>query len=86
MLKPISTTLTGATRVLLLTFVTDAALAAAPPPTLCKQGEKEVFSCTTKARKTASLCASPDFSAKGGTLQYRYGSPAKLELQYPDTP
>lgn len=53
---------------------------------MCKAGEKEIFSCTTKAKKTASLCASADFSAKGGTLQYRFGTPAKVELQYPDTP
>lgn len=60
--------------------------AAVPEPTMCLPGEKEIFSCTTKAKKVASLCASPDFSAKGGTLQYRFGTPGKTELQYPDTP
>ncbi|MBP0599910.1 hypothetical protein J8I26_17505 [Herbaspirillum sp. LeCh32-8] len=60
--------------------------AAAAAPGLCQPGEQEIFSCTTKARKIASLCASPDFSVKGGTLQYRFGTAAKTELQYPDTP
>ncbi|MFJ3048277.1 hypothetical protein ACIPEN_20785 [Herbaspirillum chlorophenolicum] len=60
--------------------------AAAPEPTMCKPGEKDIFSCTTHARKTASLCASPDFSAGGGTVQYRFGTPANIELQYPNTP
>lgn len=60
--------------------------AAAPEPTMCRPGEKEIFSCTTKAKKTASLCASPGFSAQGGTLQYRFGTPGKAELQYPETP
>ncbi|WDZ97163.1 hypothetical protein Herbaro_05045 [Herbaspirillum sp. WKF16] len=63
-----------------------AAHAAPPVPTMCLPGEKEIFSCATRAKKTASLCASADFSAKGGTLQYRFGAPGKTELQYPDTP
>ncbi|WP_432240883.1 hypothetical protein [Herbaspirillum robiniae] len=70
----------------LLALACAPAHAAAPEPTMCKPGEQEIFSCTTKAKKTASLCASPDFSAKGGTLQYRFGTPARTELQYPDTP
>lgn len=60
--------------------------AAAPEPSMCQPAEKEIFSCTTRAKKVASLCASPDFSAKGGTLQYRFGTPGKAELQYPETP
>lgn len=59
---------------------------AATPVGLCKAEEKVIFSCPTKAKKIIALCASPNFSAKAGTLQYRFGTPTKVELQYPETP
>jgi hypothetical protein len=59
---------------------------------LCAKTEHIIFSCLTKsagkqaksaARKIASLCASPDLSRERGYLQYRYGLPGKIELQFP---
>ena len=44
-----------------------------------------IFQCDLKGKRL-SLCASRDFSANGGTLQYRYGVPAKIELRYPESP
>ncbi|MFL9923202.1 hypothetical protein PQR62_02920 [Herbaspirillum lusitanum] len=62
-----------------------AAIAAPATANLCLPGEKPLFQCSTKG-KLLSLCASRDFSEKGGTLQYRFGTQKKIELQYPDTP
>jgi len=60
---------------------------AAPPAknSLCAAGEDVIFKCDLKGKRV-SICASKDFSTSGGTLQYRYGAPAKIELLYPDTP
>jgi hypothetical protein len=61
---------------------------------LCAQTEHIIFSCLTKSagkqsksavRKIASLCASPDLTRERGYLQYRYGLPGKIELQFPDS-
>lgn len=38
----------------------------------CSTGEVEVFACRT-GDKAVSVCASRDFSAKGGYAQYRFG-------------
>src|SRR4030095_14047035 len=46
-------------------------------------------SCRTKAAKRSasgklvSLCASPDLTREKGYLQYRYGLPGKIELEFP---
>jgi hypothetical protein len=51
---------------------------------LCVEGEKVVFSCVIqKSAKVVSLCASPDLARDRGYLQYRFGLPGKLELEYP---
>lgn len=58
---------------------------------LCAQTEHIVFSCRTKAAKRSastagkivSLCASPDLTREHGYLQYRYGLPGKIELEFP---
>jgi hypothetical protein len=60
---------------------------AAPPPkkSLCTPEETVIFQCELKG-KQLSLCASRDFSADGGTVQYRYGTTKKMELLYPESP
>ena len=56
------------------------------PPTnsLCKTDEQVIFSCTLKrSAKIVSLCGSNDLSKDTGYLQYRFGLPAKIELEFP---
>jgi hypothetical protein len=50
---------------------------------LCVQGEKTVFSCALKNSKTISLCSSAKLNKDEGYLQYRFGVPGKIELEYP---
>ena len=52
--------------------------------TLCTQSEKVLFSCSVKrSAKLVSLCASADVSRTRGYVQYRFGTPGKVELEYP---
>ncbi len=51
---------------------------------LCIEGEQIIFSCQLKrATKIVSLCASADLAKERGYLQYRFGLPGKIELQFP---
>src|SRR5689334_11813206 len=57
---------------------------------LCSTGEQIIFSCSVKhgtgragETKIASLCASPRLTKEAGYLQYRFGLPNKIELEYP---
>ena len=51
---------------------------------LCESGEKIVFSCTVgKTAKIVSLCSSTELTKDRGYLQYRFGLPGKLELEFP---
>jgi len=51
---------------------------------LCAAGEKVVFSCPLKrSDKVVSLCASTKLTKTEGYLQYRFGIPGKVELEYP---
>ena len=63
--------------------------AAAPPPqagALCEKGEKIVISCAIrKPAKIVSLCSSPNLSKEQGYVQYRFGLPGKVELEFPKT-
>jgi heat shock protein HslJ len=53
---------------------------------LCEQGEQIVFSCPLKRpAKIVSLCASPDLERNRGYLQYRFGVPRRIELEFPET-
>ena len=61
---------------------------------LCARAERIVFSCATKrggassARspaKIVSLCASRDLDKEHGYLQYRYGLPGRVELEFPNS-
>jgi hypothetical protein len=69
------------------------AFATAPPAfsvsqlqagSLCVREEKIVFSCTVgKSAKIVSLCSSKELTKDKGYLQYRFGLPGKIELEYP---
>ena len=55
------------------------------PRSLCNTDEKIVFSCTTKqSGKIVSLCASRSLTKEAGYLQYRFGLPGKIELEFPN--
>ena len=64
-----------------------AALTGSQPPqpkSLCAKDERIIFSCPVKKpAKIVSLCASKNLSADQGYLQYRFGLPGKVELEFP---
>lgn len=54
------------------------------PNSLCTRDERIIFSCRVRRpAKIASLCASKDLARERGYLQYRFGLPGKIELEYP---
>ena len=54
------------------------------PGSLCESTEKTVFSCTVgKTSKIVSLCSSKELTKDKGYLQYRFGLPGKIELEFP---
>jgi hypothetical protein len=54
------------------------------PNTLCAKDERIIFSCPVKRpAKIVSLCASKDLTSDHGYLQYRFGLPGKVELEFP---
>lgn len=57
---------------------------ALQPNSLCARDERIIFSCLVKKpAKIVSLCASKNLSADQGYLQYRFGLPGKVELEFP---
>lgn len=55
------------------------------PTSLCTKDEKVVFSCPlTRSMKIVSLCSSQKLTKDAGYLQYRFGLPGKIELEFPD--
>jgi hypothetical protein len=51
---------------------------------LCGRGERLVWSCqTARERKLASICSSQDLSRTRGYVQYRFGRPGQVELEFP---
>jgi hypothetical protein len=67
-----------------------AAPVASPEPStpqlnhLCAKDERVIFSCPVKRpAKIVSVCASKDLASDRGYLQYRFGLPGKIELEYP---
>lgn len=57
---------------------------ALPPDSLCAKDERIIFSCAVKRpAKIVSICASKDLTSDRGYLQYRFGVPGKIELEYP---
>ncbi len=58
------------------------------PNSLCAKDEHIVFTCPVKRTAKhpaviASLCASADLDKERGYLQYRFGLPGKVELEFP---
>ena len=63
-----------------------APTAPQPARSLCEKGEKVIFSCAIRRpAKIVSLCASNDVSKDRGYVQYRFGLPKKVELEFPKT-
>ena len=57
---------------------------AVKPASLCGKDEKTIFTCQVKpSTKTVSLCSSASLTKTEGYLQYRFGLPGKVELEYP---
>jgi len=57
-----------------------------PVPSLCSASEKPLIRWIVKGGdKLVSVCASADFAKDRGYLQYRFGRPGKVELQFPAT-
>jgi hypothetical protein len=51
---------------------------------LCAKDERIIFSCPVKRpAKIVSVCASKDLTSERGYLQYRFGLPGKIELEFP---
>ena len=51
---------------------------------LCLMDEHIIFSCAVKRTgKIISLCASKDLAKERGYLQYRFGLPGRVELEFP---
>jgi len=67
----------------LATFQSSASKAL-QPNSLCAKDERIIFSCPIRRpAKIASLCASKDLTSERGYLQYRFGLPEKIELEFP---
>jgi hypothetical protein len=64
-----------------------AAESAAQPPvpnSLCHADEQIIFNCPiAKVTKLVSLCGSKTLDNRRGYLQYRFGRPGAVELQFP---
>src|SRR5713226_3228774 len=57
---------------------------ALQPNTLCAKDERIIFSCPVKRpAKIVSVCASKYLASDRGYLQYRFGLPGKIELEFP---
>jgi hypothetical protein len=51
---------------------------------LCRAEEQVFFSCrVTGSSKLTSLCGAKSLDARRGYLQYRFGKPGAIELQFP---
>jgi len=51
---------------------------------LCAKDERIIFSCPIKRpAKIVSVCAAKDLASDRGYIQYRFGLPDKVELEFP---
>jgi heat shock protein HslJ len=79
--------------VVVLTFTTKPAGLPAKPArlrlqanSLCDKSEQIIFSCRLqRPAKIVSLCASTDLEKEQGYLQYRFGLPRQIELEFPES-
>ena len=62
---------------------TNKKTAAVKSKSLCQSGEQTIWTCATTGNKVASVCASKDLAEDKGYVQYRFGAPGKIELEYP---
>jgi len=54
------------------------------PASHCRMGEQVLFNCKVdRGPKIISLCGSKQLTDKKGYLQYRFGKPGAIELQFP---
>ena len=54
------------------------------PNSLCERNERVIFSCAVRRpARIVSLCSSKDLTSERGYLQYRFGLPGKIELEFP---
>lgn len=52
--------------------------------TLCAKTERVIFACVLRRpAKIVSVCAAKDLTRDTGYVQYRFGSPAKIEFEHP---
>lgn len=57
---------------------------ALQPNTLCAKDERVIFACgLRRPAKIVSVCGSKDLTRDTGYLQYRFGLPGKVELEFP---
>jgi hypothetical protein len=57
---------------------------ALQPNTLCAKDERVIFSCPLRRpAKVVSVCAAKNLTRETGYLQYRFGLPGKIELEFP---
>jgi hypothetical protein len=57
---------------------------SSPPPSLCRTEEQIIFSCTVDpGARIVSLCASGALDHRRGYVQYHFGKPGAVELQFP---
>ncbi len=53
---------------------------------LCAPTERVVWNCEIRGqRKFASVCSSKELNQSGGYVQYRFGRPNQVELEFPNT-
>ncbi|HEU4767880.1 MAG TPA: hypothetical protein VFS77_10910 [Pyrinomonadaceae bacterium] len=70
--------------VLFVFLFAGAVLPSTQPTSLCSADEKIIFNCLIKENaKTVSLCSSRELTKERGYLQYRFGRPGKVELEFP---
>jgi hypothetical protein len=50
---------------------------------LCSQDEGLLFSCDAANGKSISLCASPEAESGRGYMHYLYGTPSRIEINFP---
>jgi len=67
-----------------LILLSSAVPALAKTPSHCSPSERIIYSCQIKdSAKVVSLCASKQLNSQSGYLQYRFGRPGRVELEFP---
>jgi len=62
-----------------------ASVSKAKTVSLCAPSERVLWSCEIRGqRKFASLCASKELDQSRGYVQYRFGRPNQVELEFPN--